>query len=352
MTGDPFLRMVHGGNLDEAIARFGGIRGDWLDLSTGINPSPPKLPNLEISSWSRLPERQAEHRLVETARAFYGVPEKAGIVIAPGSQILISLLPFILDRGPVFILAPTYSEHARAFETAGHDIRRFTDASEISEEARHAVVVNPNNPDGRRYEPPTLLALADRLAAKGGFLIVDEAFADTEPEISLAPHAGRDGLLIYRSFGKFTGLAGLRLGFALTTPELANEIALRLGSWAVSTPALALGHAIFEDQATLADLRQDIAAQSERLSGILGRTHLTVIGETTLFKTVRHRHARRLHYALCKRHILTRAFDYEPAWLRFGNVKDKPDAERLEKALFDSLAEIEVSAGDVPAEPR
>ncbi|MEN3792565.1 threonine-phosphate decarboxylase CobD [Fulvimarina sp. MAC3] len=351
MTGAKPLPMVHGGNLDAAIARFGGTRADWLDLSTGINPAPPVLPAMEPADWSRLPEEVAEHSLIEAARAFYGARQEAGIVIAPGTQILISLLPFVLDRGPVAILAPTYSEHAEAFGAAGHDVRRFGDVSEIPAEARLAVLVNPNNPDGRRFEPDVLLRLADRFAEKGGLLIVDEAFADTEPEISLATHIGREGLLVYRSFGKFTGFAGLRLGFALATPRLAQQLATRLGPWAISTPALTLGETILTDGAMLYQLRRDIAAQSERLGRILAGMGLAIVGETALFKTVSHPHAPRLHQALCERHILTRAFDYAPTWLRFGNPRDDAAGERLEKALGESLAEIGPSPGDVSAEP-
>ncbi|MER0237643.1 threonine-phosphate decarboxylase CobD [Fulvimarina sp. MAC8] len=343
--------MDHGGALDAAIARFGGKREDWLDLSTGINPSPPDIPILTASSWARLPEAGAEQCLVDAARSFYGARNAAGIAIAPGSQALISLLPFLLPPAIVAVLDPTYSEHTRAFEAAGHDVRRFHELTDIPSEASFVVLVNPNNPDGRRFEPHSMLALAERLAAKGGWLVVDEAFADTETEISLAPHAGREGLVIYRSFGKFTGLAGLRLGFALTTPELAQQLAARLGPWAVSSPAIALGTAVLQNETIIDILRRDIASQSARLVSVVASQGLDIIGGTPLFKTIHHPHAQRLHRALCERHILTRAFDYAPDWLRFGNPRDDGVASRLETALAESLAEIGAPPGDAPDEP-
>ncbi|EAU43035.1 Aminotransferase, class-I:Aminotransferase, class I and II [Fulvimarina pelagi HTCC2506] len=343
--------MAHGGALDAAIARFGGTRQGWLDLSTGINPAPPPIPTLSAAAWSRLPEADAERRLTDAARKFYGAPDDAGIVIAPGSQALISLLPFVLPTGVVAVLEPTYSEHARAFEAAGHQVKRFHDPVDIPAEARAVVVVNPNNPDGRRFAPRSLLSLADRLAEQGSWLIVDEAFADTEPTLSLTQYAGRDGLLIYRSFGKFTGLAGLRLGFALTTRDLAKQLTARLGPWAVSTPAIEVGSAIMQDYVVIKTLKKNIAAQSARITAILGRMHVSIVGETALFKTVHHPRARDLHRALCERHILTRAFRDAPTWLRFGNPKDDADGARLEKALQASLAAIEAATGDAPPAP-
>ncbi|MEH6721159.1 MAG: threonine-phosphate decarboxylase CobD [Aurantimonas endophytica] len=335
---DPALR--HGGAIDAAIARFGGRREEWLDLSTGINPAPPALPALSPALWQRLPEAELETSAIAAARSCYGAPAEAGIVAAPGTQALIAALPSLLPRSRVAILEPTYSGHRLAFETAGHAVASIAALADIPSDATTVVLVNPNNPDGRVHEPADLLALADRLAAQGGLLIVDEAFADADPVRSVAGGAGRPGLLVYRSFGKFFGLAGLRLGFALTTPALADALRGQLGAWAVSGPALAIGAAWLGDAKLCADVRAAIDRQHGLLAVTLAATGLTSVGGTELFQTVWHPAAAALYAALCRRHILTRPFAYRGDWLRIGNVADAVEARRLGVALSEALGEI------------
>ncbi|NDV88285.1 threonine-phosphate decarboxylase [Aurantimonas aggregata] len=335
---DPALR--HGGALDAAIASFGGRRAEWLDLSTGINPAPPPLPPLSPALWQRLPEAELEAGAIAAARVCYGAPPQAGIVAAPGTQALIAALPSVLPRSRVAILEPTYSGHRTAFETAGHAVAGITALGDIAADATIVVVVNPNNPDGRAHEPADLLALADRLAARGGLLVVDEAFADADPARSVAGATGRPGLLVYRSFGKFFGLAGLRLGFALTTPTLADALRGKLGAWAVSGPALAVGADWLGDAKLCADVRAAIDRQHGLLAVTLAAAGLTPIGGTRLFQTIRHPDAAALFAALCRRQILTRPFAYRTDWLRIGNVVDTAEARRLGAALDEALGEI------------
>ncbi|MEF2550776.1 threonine-phosphate decarboxylase CobD [Aurantimonas sp. A2-1-M11] len=333
----------HGGALDAAIARHGGSRADWLDLSTGINPSPPRLPDLDPALWQRLPEAALEARALAAARHCYGAPAGAGLVAAPGTQALIAALPHLFAPADIAILTPTYSEHALTFASAGHRVSGFERLEAVPTDAQIVVVVNPNNPDGRVFEPADLLALADRPAASGGLLIVDEAFADVAPSRSLASATGRDGLLVYRSFGKFFGLAGLRLGFALTAPALATRLAERLGTWAVSGPALAVGATLLGDASVVDQIRTDILRQHELLRTALDGAGLPLVGGTALFTTVSHPSAHALFAALCRRQILVRPFTAPREWLRFGNPADAQQARRLETALREALAEIGTS---------
>ena len=117
--------------------------------------------------------------------------------------------------GRAAILTPTYSEHARAAALAGHVVAEVRDLGAIGG-ADLVIVTNPNNPDGRLFAKGDLLDVAKTLSARGGVLVVDEAFMDVGPRgASLAPEIGRGNIVVLRSFGKFFGLAGLRLGFAL-----------------------------------------------------------------------------------------------------------------------------------------
>ncbi|WP_182083952.1 threonine-phosphate decarboxylase CobD [Aureimonas sp. ME7] len=332
--------LVHGGALGAAIARFGGALETWLDLSTGINPVPPPMPALSPAVFARLPERAAEEALIASACCFFGAGESAAIAIAPGSQALISLLPHLLPPAEAAILAPAYAEHARAFRAAGHRVRAMPGLGDLGANTQTVVMVNPNNPDGRRFARAELLALADQLAEGGGLLVVDEAFMDADPCETLSGDAGRPGLVVLRSFGKFFGLAGLRLGFALGEPRLMAAIAERLGPWAVSGPALAVGAALMGDAALVATLRRDIALRADLTRGAIGGAGLEAFGDAALFALVEVPGAHALFEALARRHILTRPFADQPNWLRIGQVRDEAEAERLRTALGDALAEI------------
>ncbi|HDZ74429.1 MAG TPA: threonine-phosphate decarboxylase [Aurantimonas coralicida] len=330
----------HGGALDTAIARHGGRREDWLDLSTGINPVPAELPDFPPEAFSRLPESSLERAALDAARRAYGAPADAGIVAAPGSQALISLLPFLIPPTEVAIVEPTYAEHRRAFVAAGHEVAGIDRPDEIVDTVTVAVVVNPNNPDGRVFSRAELFELHERLVARGGLLVVDEAFMDVTPEMSLASQAGRPGLLIHRSFGKFFGLAGLRLGFALTTPDLAGRLSERLGPWAVSGPALVCAEALLGNDAAIRATRQRIRRQAEMLFEAVLDRRTPLVGRTALFATIRHERAGALFEALCRRSILTRPFAKRPDWLRIGNPAGPDDAARLRAALAEALDEI------------
>jgi cobalamin biosynthesis protein CobC len=305
---------AHGGDLAAAGVRFG--RQDFLDLSTGINPMPYPVGTLPHSCWSRLPGSDAALR--RAAAAYYGVADPSSVVSAAGSQALIQLLPRLFQSETVAVIGPTYSELSRCWRDAGRTVTAFRDIDPLSPETRIVVLANPNNPDGRVIAADRLLALAEELARRGGMLIVDEAFADCDPSTSVAAASGAPGLLVLRSFGKFFGLAGLRLGFALAPPALAETLRSALGPWPVSGPALAIGETAFADQAWIARARRDLTRQAMALDTALGHAGLTVIGGCALFRLVETEHAAALAKHLGSRGILVREFAEHPGWLRFG----------------------------------
>jgi cobalamin biosynthesis protein CobC len=209
------------------------------------------------------------------------------------------------------------------------------ETSEVDDlpDADVAVLVNPNNPDGRIIERARLTALADRLAASGGLLVVDEAFADVGPAISLAPQAGRHGLCVLRSFGKFFGLAGLRLGFALGPAPLIAALEAHLGPWPASGPALAVARQALSDRTWIVAARKTLAAAAKRLDEVLGEAGLRVAGGTILFRLVEDPRAAAIFEALGRRGILVRAFAAKQSWLRVGLPGDETSWTRLAAAL-------------------
>ncbi|WP_404379835.1 threonine-phosphate decarboxylase CobD [Caenispirillum salinarum] len=333
---DPFsVFRHHGGNLSAAVAATGRPRAEWLDLSTGINPRPYPVPPIPADAWTRLPEAAEDAALVEAARAAYGVAKDAAVVPAPGTQALIQWLPLLRPRGRVGIVGPTYGEHATAWARAGHAVEDLSDppAPDDAGAPDVVVVVNPNNPDGRRHDSDALLALAEGQARRGGWLVVDEAFADVAPEVSLCGRAGGPGLVILRSPGKFYGLAGLRLGFAVTAEDVAAALAANLGPWAVAGPALAVGAAALGDPAWQDATRAWLAERRRALDGVLAAAGLTIAGGTDLFRLIETSDAAARFERLARAGILARPFAYAPRWLRLGLPADDAGLARLAEAM-------------------
>ncbi len=324
--------VFHGGDLAGAEGRFGRPLAGWLDLSTGINPISYPVPRIPQECWTRLPSSDAGLRAA--AAEAYGVAESRLVVPAPGVQALIQLLPWLRRNIEVAILSPTYEEHRAAWQSAGHRVREVESLDDTGR-ADVVVVVNPNNPDGRILPADKLLFLAAELADRGGFLIIDESFADVAPTASLADKAGRPGLLILRSFGKFFGLAGIRLGFALAEPNMAESLRSRLGPWPVSGPALVIGEAALIDDAWIGQAKARLQADAARLDRLLAAKGLTQAGGTALFRLVESVRADSLYEHLGRRGILVRAFQARPERLRFGLPGPEEGWARLEAALAE-----------------
>ncbi|MBL8585076.1 MAG: aminotransferase class I/II-fold pyridoxal phosphate-dependent enzyme, partial [Rhizobiaceae bacterium] len=177
------LAVEHGGSLERARALFPHAPEPLVDLSTGINPHSYPLFDLPATVHQRLPEPTRLAELLRVAGAIYGLAEKDGIVAAPGTQILLPRVMSLIPPGRCAVLGPTYAEHARAAAIAGHAVSEVV-AFEALADHDLAVVVNPNNPDGRLIPVETLAELARHLAARGGLLVVDEAFMDVGPPVA------------------------------------------------------------------------------------------------------------------------------------------------------------------------
>jgi cobalamin biosynthetic protein CobC len=327
----PAEAIEHGGRLAAARRRFPDAPEPFIDLSTGINPVAYPVPPLPATAFTRLPEPEELDMLQYAAARAYGAADPAMVVAAPGTQVLISLLPRLFPCRTATILGPTYAEHAAAWRNAGSEVLLLPFLPGEAEAA--LVMCNPNNPDGHRTSIQRLLALARRQAACNGLLVVDEAFADFEAGDSLAPSLPLPGVIVLRSFGKAYGLAGLRLGFALASPERAALIRTALGPWAVSGPALHIGATALRDtawrDAAAARLRRDAAALDRLLAG----AGMRVVGGTVLFRLAEATGAAGWAERLGRAGILVRSFADAPNRLRFGIPGDPAAWDRLAAAL-------------------
>lgn len=282
------------------MARFGGTRSDWADLSTGINPVPYPVPALSNAAWTALPDATATAGLEAAARRFWNVPDGADVLAAPGASALIAQMPRLAQAGSVAIAGPTYNEHAAAFQAHGWDVGLHGTAQ---------VVVNPNNPDGRHWTANDLT---------GDLRIIDESFCDVTPDASLMAQAARPGTIVLKSFGKFWGLAGLRLGFAIGDPALIAALRTMLGPWPVSGVALETGAAALADTDWADQTRTRLTQDATRLDDIMTTKGATVVGGTDLFRLYSVDNATAWRDRLARAHIWSRIFPYSDTWLRLG----------------------------------
>lgn len=320
----------HGGNLDQAMACYGA--GDWIDLSTGINRRPWPVPALSAAAWRNLPTKAAQTALVTQAAVSWGAAAGVAGVALGGAQAAIQLVPRLRPKGRAAVLGPTYNEHAACLSAEGWQVSAVTDLADLVG-ADLAIIVNPNNPDGRHFAPDTLLALVGRV----GLLVVDESFGDVTPDLSLLPHAGRAGLLVLRSFGKFYGLAGVRLGFAFGTEGDIAALSRMSGPWPVSGPAIEIGTHALADAAWAAAMRAQLAADAARADALAQRAGWQLVGGSDLFRLYDTGSAKTAQDKLARHQIWSRIFPWSETLLRLGLPGPEPEWQRLEAALTPNV---------------
>ena len=314
----------HGGDIDSAARRFG--RGDWIDLSTGINRRPYPAAAPGPHAMTALPTGADMARLLAAASDRFGCPRHDLLALA-GASAAIQILPRVLNGQRAAVLSPSYNEHAASLRAAGWQVAEPHDPEALSG-ADLAVIVNPNNPDGREYAPAQIA----RIAAGVGHLLVDESFADPRPDLSVA-RARPANVTVLRSFGKFWGLAGLRLGFAIAAPDLLARMAEHAGPWAVSGPALEIGAAALADGAWAANTVIWLAEAALHLDQIVTAQGWRLEGGTHLFRLYHTPDAGAAQDMLARAGIWSRRFPWHPHWLRLGIPGNRDEFQRVEAAF-------------------
>lgn len=318
----------HGGRLRDAQVAYPHAPTPWIDLSTGISPWGWNGPRAVRAALRWLPDPADLLDLERAAARAFGVaPER--VVATAGAEAAISLMAATLALPDVDIVWPTYSGHERAWSAAGAVVRNVADAQIGG--AGGLVIVNPNNPDGAAWAREDLLRLAAERAAQWRWTIVDEAFVETAPDLSVAD-AQIENLIVLRSFGKFYGLPGARLGFVIAPSLLAPRLRERLGDWPLSADAIALGTGAYADRDWADRQRARLARSAERLDRLLIKVGFEIVGGTDLFRLTASANAPQRFERLCAAGILTRPFSHDARWLRFG-LPGERDWSRLEAAL-------------------
>jgi cobalamin biosynthetic protein CobC len=305
----------HGGNLDHAIDTYGGSPKEWIDLSTGINPVAYPTERIDPSDYHVLPRRSDLVSLENVARSFWNVPEKAQVIATNGASAAIAALPFLLEGKKVSIPRPTYNEHLAAFENAGWCLDDTTFDVQV--------FVHPNNPTGKIWS-------AD--AFKAPIVIVDESFGDVIPDTTLIKHSAQSSRIFIKSFGKFWGLAGLRVGFVIGADPVVSKLRELLGPWPVGGGAIKIATKALSDKEWVAIARSRLKSDAIRLDKLMTSYAAKLVGGCDLFRLYDVTDANLLHEKLANHHIWSRIFPYSKSYIRLG-LPAPADWTRLERVL-------------------
>ena len=326
--------LTHGGKLRNAARRYGIPLNQWLDLSTGVNPRCYPIPPISTAAWNRLPED--DDGLIDVASEYFNAPS---LLPVAGSQAAIQTLPVIRHQlhphSRVAVLpAVGYQEHRHAWEKQGFTILTYDKEPDVQQlaVADVAVIINPNNPTGHFTDKSALLDYQTLLSERNGWLVVDEAFMDATPELSISPELPLENLIILRSVGKFFGLAGIRAGFVLAEPTILRALQEHLGPWCLSSPAREVCKAALADKKWQESNKHFLEQSGSYLNHLLSK-HFAHVKSTFLFSTVFTEAAYALHEELCQQGIFTRLLD-EKNGVRLGLVESEAQKTRLENALI------------------
>ena len=325
----------HGGRLSHARALHPEAPEPWLDLSTGINPAPYPASAASDSARMRLPDPEQLRALETIAGKAFGSSDSALVVATAGSEAALRAMPYVLRSSGAIVAEPTYSSHADAWNRAGVRMHHILYASHATRGST-VTIVNPNNPDGAIVSRERVLALHDEWRDRDGYVVIDEAFADVVPGCSVTDVAGTPrypNLVVLRSFGKFYGLAGVRLGFVIAAPALVARFRALFGDWPVSADAIHAGLTAYADNAWADATRARLQLEAQRLDDVLMSAGFEIVGGTSLFRLARSADAALRFERLLQAGILARPFDYDPALLRFGLPHGEAAWERLRQAL-------------------
>jgi len=252
-------RVPHGGSDDPAV----------LDFSANVNPrTPPGTREVyedALEDAARYPDDAYPEFRAAAADYVGAAPDT--VVQTPGglAGLRLAVETRVEPGDSVLVPAPSFGEYAREVELQGatpefvpHDDLLDADPSDHAT----AMVCNPNNPTGTLYDGEDLREFAARCRRADTELLVDEAFLGFTDAPSLA---GTPGVVVARSLTKLFGLPGLRAGFLVATGDRLADLETARRAWNLGTPAAAVGAHAMRQSAFVAETRQRVASERERV---------------------------------------------------------------------------------------
>jgi threonine-phosphate decarboxylase len=358
----------HGGDVEAASREHGIPVGDLIDFSANINPfGPPRLAlarlqreSADVSLLTRYPDPRYSELRSALALHLSGPPEC--VAIANGSAALFGAVIRAVRPRTCLLPVPAFAEQQRALAAAACAIEHLPlsaadgfrlDARALCQtmtELRPSmcVLTNPHNPSGALTTKAEMAAIAHAAAASYVQLLVDEAFIDFAPNDTLTSMAMRsDHLVVLRSLTKFYGMPALRVGYSVSTPDMAARIDAQLPAWPVTTLAAAAAVEALRDDDYARRTLHAVAGDRQHLRDQLASHGIETYASAANFVLVRlpesvpdSTHLRtqliRTHHVIVRD---CRSFDgmTDGRFIRVA-VRGRADNERLVEALRAELA--------------
>lgn len=299
-----------------------------IKLDANENPFGPSPKALAALADTRVWNRYATQDELRPAIAEYvGVPEEH-IVVGNGADEVIDLVEriflqpgdCIVDCPPSFEMYGKYAaiNGARVLEVPRRDPSPTVgagfsvDVDEIEravarEHPKMVLIANPNNPDGSLMPPEQV----ERLLSLPAIIVLDEAYSEFSGSSLVERVPSQPNLVVLRTFSKWAGLAGLRIGYCVAPKAIADQVLRTKSPYNVNAAAIVAARASLEDAEYLRGNVRRILAERDRLLAVLARSDvLEPLPTSTNFILcrVRGRSARALRDDLAQRGILIRAF--------------------------------------------
>jgi histidinol-phosphate aminotransferase len=264
-----------------------------------FGPSPKAIAAMEAAASGAWMYGDPEnHDLKQALGRHHGVTP-AHIAIGPGIDGLLGLIcRLLLEPGTPVVTSlgayPTFNFHVAGYGGAltrvpykgDHEDPEALLAAARSTRAKLIYFANPDNPMGSHHPAPVVEEMARHLP-EDALLILDEAYADLAPPgtvPSIAPDHPQ--VIRMRTFSKGYGLAGARVGYAITNPDLALAFDKVRDHFGMSRISQAGALAALKDQAWLREVQARTITARDRLSAIARANGLTPLPSATNFVAV------------------------------------------------------------------
>jgi threonine-phosphate decarboxylase len=245
---------LHGGQLDPLAKRFGVPTSQLVDFSANINPSGPspavlnalRLGVEDIRTIADYPDLTSTD--LRTSIAHYARVSPQNVVVANG---FVPLLEAALSTLPIrrcLLPVPAFVEYRRTLERLGVEVMtqlvraetsfQYDPVEILNKQVDAILLANPQNPSGVCHDPVFVRDVAEAAYKKNVYILLDEAFIDYVPGMSLVSSVDDlPNLIVFRSVTKFYGIPGLRVAYAVSNKSLASSMDAALPPWPITTLA-------------------------------------------------------------------------------------------------------------------